>query len=150
MGAASFDELGTLWDEQLKADVKKIHRWWLEHESEYSDLHLTVQPWGLRWSRAADEGKKHLIPVLELRPMRDGRWVALCLKYSTAQYSRNVYSYGGMFIQVKDNDSIERLSHALTYLQAGFAPSKRPVLVRKTLRIDLRELHEAGQEGYSL
>lgn len=136
-------------EHQLNEARKIFYQWWLENQSEYSDLEFQQERWGFRWMRKNDVGKSHLVPIVELRPMKDERWVALCLKYSTARYSRNVYSYGGLFVR-PGTDELQRLHEVLRYLREGFAPSKRPVLVRKTLKIDLRDLHEAGQEGYRL
>ena len=137
------------WTSSLREQRERILQWWRERSDRYPELECEAKPWGLRWMRTADKDATRLVPILEVRPMKDGRWVALCVKYSRSAYSRNVFSYGGMFIKNMD-DSLDRFEDALAFLQAGFSPSQRPVTVRKTLRIDLKELHEAGQEGYAL
>lgn len=133
----------------LREDVQQFLEWWDKNAGRFPDLSCEMRSWGLLWMRTKDSGVSRMVPVLEVRPMRDGRWVVLCLKYSHTPYSRNVFSYGGLFIKDTD-DTMTRFEDALRFLEQGFSPSQRPVTVRKTLRIDLKELHETGQEDFSL
>ncbi len=129
----------------LKAVAEAVMHWWDEHLYQWPNLHLEVQPRGIRWRPVTLPPSAHLIPVVELRPLKDGRWVVLCLKYSLAGYSRSVYSYGGIFISV-DPLSSDVLRDVLDFLDTGFAPSRRPRTLRKTLRIDLLEWQETADE----
>lgn len=136
------------WPQEWQTAGRSLLQWWQQNYTRWPDIVLEIQAWGALWRPARTAITEHLAPVVELRRLQDGRWVALCLKFSRAVHTRNVFSYGGRFIDLEHHP--DQLREVIDFLAVRFAPGRRPPSIRKTLRIDVRELHEQSQQEYGL